>query len=114
MKTDGWRERLQYALDSQKRSMRAVSIEAGCGEAYLSGILNEGKDPSIERLVRVCNVLNVSLGAILFGIEETPGQQEFLRLLQYAPDPVRKSILDILRATATQKTEMQSAEDPQP
>ena len=108
MKTDGWRERLQYALDSQGKSMRAVSIEAGYGESYLSGILNEGKDPSVERLARVCAVLNVSLSSILFGINETPGQQEISYLLQRAPEQIQKSVLDLLRATADQNGPRQS------
>lgn len=90
MDTSGWRDRLRREIEAQKRTLRSVSMKAGLGESYVSGILNEMKDPSVERLAAVCNELHVSLSAILFGTTDTPEQEEFLNLLQRAPDPVRQ------------------------
>jgi transcriptional regulator with XRE-family HTH domain len=113
MDTSGWRDRLRREIEAQKRTLRSVSMKAGLGESYVSGILNEMKDPSVERLAAVCNELHVSLSAILFGTTDTPEQEEFLNLLQRAPDPVRESVLHLLRATATESISRRSSADPQ-
>ena len=75
------RNRLTEALNDSDRSMRSVSMGAGCGPSYLSGILTEGKDPSVGRLAAICKELDVSLYYIISGIEISTETEEFMYLL---------------------------------
>lgn len=100
MKQDTWRERLEAEIIAQGRSLRSVSEKAGLGANYVYSILREGKEPSIERLLEICNVLDVSMSKILKGIEITPAEEEYLELLQSAPEELRQNVLGILRSVA--------------
>jgi transcriptional regulator with XRE-family HTH domain len=90
-----WRGRLAAALEKSGRSMRAVSIAAGVGPNYLHGILRDRKEPTIERLIRICNVLNVSLTFVILGIELTQAQERLLLLLAGIPDEQKKLLLEL-------------------
>ncbi|ATO57874.1 helix-turn-helix domain-containing protein [Bartonella sp. 1-1C] len=97
MNIDGWRQRLQKALQKSGRSKRSISLAAGKGAGYLHSILSEGKEPTIESLYRVCHAINVSMSYILYGQETMPEDQEFIDLvLQVSPEE-RKAILTLLR-----------------
>lgn len=93
----GWRDRLRQILADRGLSKRKVSLDAKLGPGVVHSWLTEGKDPSIENLLAVCQVLDVSLIYLVKGYDLSPEVEEVLGLLQ--DDPVsRDAVLSILRA----------------
>jgi transcriptional regulator with XRE-family HTH domain len=81
MLDEGVRTRLRDAIEASGRSMRNISTACGFGPSYLSGILNEGKEPSYSRLMRVCKELQVSHAYIFYGARVTPTQEKIAQML---------------------------------
>jgi transcriptional regulator with XRE-family HTH domain len=67
-----WKKRLKDAIDADGRSASAISTSAGFTRSYISGIFNEGKDPSVEHFLGLCETLNVSPVFILTGRAPDP------------------------------------------
>ncbi|WP_236761842.1 helix-turn-helix domain-containing protein [Agrobacterium tumefaciens] len=91
-----WRARLQDALEASGKSAREVSLAAGKGPGYVHSILKEGKEPTVDNLIAICGVLNVSLSQVIYGIEMSAETAEILSLLENSPN-ARDGILKILR-----------------
>ncbi|MEH3111531.1 MAG: helix-turn-helix transcriptional regulator [Agrobacterium cavarae] len=96
MENTDWRARLRDAMERRGMSAREVSLAAGKGQGYLHSILKEGKDPTVDNLVAVCKVLDVTLAEIIYGIEMSPETAEILSLLEGSPE-ARDGVLKILR-----------------
>lgn len=90
-----WRERLSNAVTDSDKSKRAISLESGNGPGYVHSILNEGKEPTIDNLLAVCETLDVSAIYILYGLEVSTEEQELLRAVRDNPDK-RNAILSLL------------------
>lgn len=97
MEGEGWRGRLRSAVEASGKSQRAISIAAGLGPGYVNSLFKEGKDPTIENLIKVCEVVGASLSFVLYGIEMSRQTEETLRLLQAAPEDEREAWLALLR-----------------
>ncbi len=95
-----WKIRLEEALEKSGRSKRSVSLAAGLGPGYVHSILKEGKDPTVENLIAVANVVGVSLSHLLYGYEVSKEAEEILALLEKRPHQ-RDAILQLLRDQAT-------------
>lgn len=76
--------------------MRAVSLAAGCGPGYVHSILSEGKDPTVEKLMAVCEVIPVSFAHIIYGFEITQEDADLLAAMKRAPE-AREAVLTLLR-----------------
>ena len=100
MTESGWRDRLRVSIEQSGKSLRSVSIAAGVGAGYVHSILHDGKDPSIDRLLAVCDAVPISALYILLGVEALPEDVEILKALADSPD-ARSGILAILRAKAS-------------
>lgn len=96
MSETDWRQRLEAAISKSDMSMRQVSLKADCGPGYVHSILKDGKDPSIDRLQKVGEVLGLTVSYILYGIDVSPETAEVVRLLEMHPRK-RQGILAILR-----------------
>jgi transcriptional regulator with XRE-family HTH domain len=68
---NSWRKRLQEAADNSGKSLRSISLAAGCSPGYLHGILSSKKEPTIARLVNLCRVLGVSVAYVILGTADT-------------------------------------------
>lgn len=92
-----WRERLAAAIaaDACKRSMRDVSIAAGLSAGYVHGILKDGKEPTLDRFMRICEVLDVSAASVLTGADLSRETETILRAIEGNKD-VRSAILVLL------------------
>jgi len=99
MEKDAWKNRLLAEIEKKGKSQRAVSLAAGMGPGYINSWLNENKDPTVENLIKVCEVLDVTLSFILYGYDITPASQEILALLEKRPDS-RDAILKLLKDKA--------------
>lgn len=96
MKASDWRARLQSALNASGKSAREVSIAAGRGPGYVHSLLKEGKDPTIDNLIAICEVLNISVSQLIYGFALSRETEEILALLEGSPN-AREGILKILR-----------------
>lgn len=97
MSGDTWRDRLKAAIKAKGMSMRGVSLAAGMGPGYVFSIVSEDKDPTIENLVKICDVLDVPLYRIVYGDQPSAQAQEVVDLWGDAGPTTRRAILDILR-----------------
>lgn len=96
MQGSDWRARLEDAIEKSGKSKREISLAAGKGHGYVHSIMVDGKDPTIDNLIAICQVLEVSLTQILYGVQMTPETQEILSLIESNPN-MRSGILQILR-----------------
>ena len=94
---DDWRVRLAQKIEESGKSMRAISIAIGKGEAYVFSILKDRKNPSAETLAKVCAEVGTSVSYVLHGIERS-AEEEFLKIFLQASPDVRAAILTLLRA----------------
>ena len=99
---DDWRIRLADAINSSGKSMRKVSLEAGLAAGYVHSIIKTGKDPTINNLLSVCEVADVSLSKILFGVEMTAQVEEMVRLLALAGREEQDALLTLLKRHAAE------------
>ncbi|MCZ2328856.1 XRE family transcriptional regulator [Bartonella sp. F02] len=97
MKIDGWRQRLNKAVEKSGRSKRSISLAAGKGAGYLHSILSEGKDPTIESLSDVCHVIDINMSYILYGYDASSEDKEFIALISNLSPEERQAILTLLR-----------------
>ena len=93
-----WRDRLERALKDRHISKRAASLAAEMGPGYVHSILSEGKEPTVENLIKVCVANGVSPTAVIFGYAVTPEIEELSRLYEAAPDQTKLGIRQILGA----------------
>lgn len=93
MPGDEWRQRLSEAIERSGKTPRAVSLAAGCSAGYLHGILKEGKEPGLERLMKISEVVETSLTQIILGIDLTLTQERLLLLLSGLPDDQKELLL---------------------
>lgn len=106
MMDDKWKERLGAAIKGSGKSMREISLAAGRGPGYISSILSENKDPTIEHLMAVCDAVPVSLAHILYGFEITPEDADLLAAMKRSPE-TRQAVLTLIR-TAPREPSAQS------
>lgn len=95
MDNEQWRARLAEAFAKSNKSKRSISLASGNGPGYLHSILSEGKDPTINNLISICEAMDVDPIFVLHGIEATPEQVRVLRLIQEHPAQA-KAILSLL------------------
>lgn len=98
--SDAWKKRLIDGIEAKGKSQREVSLAAGKGPGYVNSFLKEGKDPTIENLIKVCEAAGLSLYYVLYGVEMSPETEEIIRLLE-ASESKRKALLQILRDGST-------------
>lgn len=91
-----WRTRLAKALTDKHLSKRGVSTAAGMSPGYVHGLLEEGKEPTVENLLSVCRASGVSEAYVILGYEIPPGTQELFQLWTTASPKTREGILQIL------------------
>jgi transcriptional regulator with XRE-family HTH domain len=96
MIASNWRARLERAIKDSGRSNREISLAARKSHGYIHSILKEGKDPTVDNLIAICRVLNVSLTKILCGFEMSAETEKILSLIEGNPK-ARDGILQILR-----------------
>lgn len=97
MANDDWRERLEAAVSKDGRSFRDISLAAGLSHGYLHGILRDNKEPTLDRFVRICKVLNISVAYALMGMDITRETEQIISEIE-ADGERRTAILQLLQA----------------
>jgi transcriptional regulator with XRE-family HTH domain len=95
--TETWRDRLAVGIEKSGKSLREISIASGSSPGYVSALFKDGKEPTVDKLLKVCAAANVSFYYVVGGFDITPETEEFLRLLGRAPERVRESVLTLLQ-----------------
>lgn len=93
-------ERLREAVRQDGRSMRQISIACGLGPSFVSGIVNEGKDPSFTNLMRLCRELRLEPN---LGPQSPPTLATVLAALATLPESELDAVRDFLNATRPKK-----------
>lgn len=105
MLDEKWKERLAAAITASGKSKRAISLAAGMGPGYVHSILSEGKDPTIENLMKICAEIGVALSYITQGYEMTAADEEILRLLSQSSEDEKIAVLALLRSRNAGKSQ---------
>jgi DNA-binding phage protein len=92
-----WRIRLKQKIEDSHRSMRAISLASGRGPSFLYEVLVNGREPSIENLIAICDTLNVSLSWLLYGYDLGRQEEELLKAFGQLSPRQRQAILDLTR-----------------
>ncbi|MEY1555300.1 helix-turn-helix domain-containing protein [Yoonia sp. R2331] len=95
MSDDLWRGRLEAAVERDGRSMRDISLAARLSHGYLHGILRDNKEPTLDRFIRICKELDVSLSYALLGAEITKETETIVSGLE-SDAKTRAAILALL------------------
>ncbi|BEV47316.1 helix-turn-helix transcriptional regulator [Afipia carboxidovorans] len=95
--TETWKDRLAAGIEAKGKSQREVSLAAGKGPGYVNSLINEGKDPTVDNLLRVCEAAGVSLYYVLYGVEMDREAEEIIRLLKMSSKAKREGLLQVLR-----------------
>lgn len=59
-KKEAWRLRLRQALDDRQLDYSVVSAEAGYNEAYVSKIFQGVLNPTVDRVLKICDVAKIA------------------------------------------------------
>lgn len=95
--TDEWKQRLVKAVEKDGRSYRELSKLSGNGPNFVSELVRDGKDPGVERIIRLARVLGISLSYLFTGLELTGRDEEFARLVASLPVESKQAVLQLLR-----------------
>lgn len=93
---DEWRDRLEKAIERDGRTLRDISLGAGLSHGYLHGILRDGKEPTLDRFLRICQELGLSSAYALTGADVSFETEEVLRLIE-GDQEARRAFLALLR-----------------
>lgn len=107
-----WLDRLHIALKKDSRSLRAISIEAGCGPNFLQQMIKDGKEPGTDRLARILDVLGRDTSLyVLTGINMTEEDREFLEIITHMNGPVKDDALRLLRSVQAGAASQEPSDD---
>lgn len=70
--------RIKSLIKEKKTTIRKVAEKMEVSPQYISAIVNERKNPSLETLVRIADALNVPVGALFEGYQ-TPESIESIK-----------------------------------
>lgn len=94
-----WFTRFIEVIERDGRDMKAISLEAGCGQNYVQQMIKNGKRPGVDRLLAILNVLgSASAMYVLTGYEAAPEDQEFLRIVAGLDANLKDDALRLFRS----------------
>jgi transcriptional regulator with XRE-family HTH domain len=90
MANENWRKHLADAVKADGRSMRKISLEAELNPGYVHSIIQDGKDASVENLMKIARVLGEPATTLLDGADMTEAKKRLLRIADnLSPDQLR-------------------------
>lgn len=99
---NSWKERLRTVLKKRGRSARSVSQSIGKGSGYLHSVLSsDGRKPSIENIVAICDELDTPILWLLFGVNMRKDEEELLRIFNNLSENLRGPFLELARNLST-------------
>ena len=102
-----WLVRLKEAVESDPRSMREISVQAGRGVNYVQQCLKDGKAMSVDKLISVLDVLgSASTLYVIAGIRSDNRAAELFSLAMQLDPPLLDAAMKFFR-------DLQAREDAQ-
>jgi transcriptional regulator with XRE-family HTH domain len=95
-----WRVRLLQCIADDGRSARKIGKLAGVGGNYVRQMINDGKQPSFDIVVRLCEVLDISVTYIVSGAKMSRYEEEVLAILTRMDDQQRQALRAFLETLA--------------
>jgi hypothetical protein len=95
---EGWKERLLAAIDADERSDHALSLAAGLGPNFINQMRLYDKEPGVKQIIKLADVLGVSLTYLFVGDDFTTQDEEFVQLLRNSTPEGREAVLTLLRS----------------
>lgn len=97
MNDQDWRTRLAAGIKANKLSQRKVSLAAGNAPGYVNSLIKDGKDPTMENLLRICEAAGLSFNYVVFGLDIDRETEEIIRLAKSSTPARRQALLELLR-----------------
>ncbi|MDE4175772.1 helix-turn-helix transcriptional regulator [Phaeobacter sp. PT47_59] len=82
---DRWRKRLRQALDDRGLDYDEVSAAAGYNAEYVSKVLNGRFNPTVARVLRICEVAKIDM-AYLFSGDPSADERSILEKAADLPE----------------------------
>lgn len=80
-----WKQRLRKAIDADTRSEAAICESAGLSRNYIGSIFRDNREPTVQKLLALCDSLAVSPAFILVGLDASPETVSLMALLEKNP-----------------------------
>lgn len=103
-----WRARLIQCINEDGRSARKIGGLAGVGDNYVSQMINENKQPSFDIVVRLCDVLDISITYVVTGAKMSRYEEEVLAILAQMDDQSRQALRAFLETLAAARAPSRS------
>lgn len=94
---EDWRARLIQAVDADGRSDRAISEASGLGVNFVNELRKGGKEPGVNKVLKLAGTLQLSLGFVFNGAEISARDEADLKLFLSLSPASRQAILDLAR-----------------
>jgi len=95
--SDAWLSRLKAAVDKDGRTPRAISLAAGLNPNYVGELFHLGKAPTVDKLLKICETLDVSVAWVLTGLNASRQEEEMLALVSGLPEAQQEMIYGLAR-----------------
>jgi hypothetical protein len=96
---EDWLGRLKAAVESDGRSLRQISLAAGCGPNYLNQMFRDKKDPGVARFMDILGSLGTASALnVLTGADLSGSDGEFFRMMLNLKPSARAPMLELLTA----------------
>ncbi len=93
-----WFRRLLTAIEQSGMSYRAISLKAGISHTYVAQLVTEHKMPSVEKMLEICEALDVSPIRILTGADVDPEALEMVKIFSRLTVDQQNSILSLMQS----------------
>lgn len=100
MSGGAWKARLAEVIAASGKSNRQITLSAGLGPGYLTGVFKEAKEPALDSFFALCDAIPADPVWILFGIDANEDDLAIVRALQADPEK-RGAILALIRSAAS-------------
>ena len=107
-----WFTRLATAIEADTRSKRDISLAAKLGPNYVQQMLKNGKQPTVENLMSLLEVLGYAkMFFVLTGVEFDDEDEEFIRVAMSFPPGLRRKLKGLLLEVEAEVSAEQPASD---
>ena len=96
--SDGWKKRLETAMEARGFSMKSLSLAAGLGETFVRDALKRDRRPTVDKLGKLADALGVPLASLVSDADALSGEEaELVERFRSIPPEDRSRILDLVR-----------------
>lgn len=101
------REKVQQLCEARGLKVRELEEKSGCQKNYINGLTSAGTFPSLERIYKICEVLQVSVPEFLEGPhfkDLSITEKEFLETYNSMPNRYKWTFKNFVEVLSLNKT----------